>query len=105
MILFSNQNYVCKDCFTCFCKIPSFCKFCSAILTNEIYMAQLKEPRQIEDFENKFYSVQEMFIKFFEERLGKKNIDFVFEKLITSISSSLGQYTKKESKYYNFKSF
>jgi hypothetical protein len=63
-------------------------------------MAQLKEPKQIEDFENKFIGIQEMFIKFYEERLSEKKFDYVFEKLVTSISSSLAQYTKKESKYF-----
>ncbi len=62
-------------------------------------MAQLKEPMPIEDFENKFTGVLEKFIDFYEERLSGKKFDFVFEKLVTSISISLGQYTKKESEY------
>lgn len=63
-------------------------------------MAQLKEPLPIVDYENKFVGVQEMFINFYEERLSEKKFDFVFEKLVTSISISLGQYTKKESIIY-----
>ena len=60
-------------------------------------MAQLKEPLPIEDYENKFIGAQEMFISFYQDRLSEKKFDFVFEKIVTSISISLGQYTKKES--------
>jgi len=99
-ILFSNLNYICKDCFTCFCKIPTFCKFCTSILLNEIHLAQLKEPLPIEDFENKFIGVQEMYLNFYEERLSEKKIDFVFERIVTSISISLSQFSKKESNLF-----
>lgn len=69
-------------------------------------MAQLKEPLPIEDFENKFIGVQEMFIGFYEERLSyDKMFDFVFEKIVTSINTSLSQYAKKESKNFFIKFF
>lgn len=95
--------YLCKDCYTSFCKLPNFCKFCTSILINEIYLSQLKDPKPIEDYENKFLDVKDFFISFYQINLNEKKIEFIFEKFVMFMNKYLGQLSKKESNYFIFK--
>ena len=89
---------MCKDCFYCFCKLPSFCKFCNCLLINEILLSQLKESKLIEDSKNKFCNLQEFFFTFYLKRLNENKFDHIFFKLIQKINGLLKNFIKKESK-------
>ena len=91
---------MCKDCFTCYCKIPTYCKFCNSLLMNEILLSQLKESKSNEDYENKFNNLQEIVVFFYYERLNENKFDHIFYKFLQKINSLLGHFQKKESKFF-----
>jgi hypothetical protein len=89
---------MCKDCYTNYCKLPFFCKFCNSLLVNEIVLAQIKESRCDLNYENKFVNLQKLFISFYCNRLNENKFDHIFNKFLEKIKLILVNLQKKDSK-------
>jgi hypothetical protein len=92
------MTYMCKDCFTNYCKLPYFCKFCNSLLVNEILLSQIRESKSDIEYDNKFINLQKFFILFYCYRLNENKFDHILNKFLQKLKNFLINLQKKDSK-------